>query len=69
VQVLMPEVDARIHAGEKVVEGTLPGAWPNLKTVPEVRLREGDRVGSLAVIPSPGHTPGTWRSWIREMRR
>ena len=33
-QVLMGEPDARIHAGEKVVEGKLPGSWPSLKTVP-----------------------------------
>ena len=27
VQVLMPELDARIHAGEKVVDGKPPGQW------------------------------------------
>jgi glyoxylase-like metal-dependent hydrolase (beta-lactamase superfamily II) len=58
VQVLMPELDARIHAGEKVVEGKLPGSWPKLRTVPDVRLSAGDRVGSLEVVASPGHTPG-----------
>ena len=58
VQVLMPEIDARIHAGEKVVEGKLPGSWPTLKTAPDVRLSPGDRVGSLEVIANPGHTPG-----------
>ena len=58
VEVLMPELDARIHAGEKVVEGKLPGGWPTLKTVPDVRLAGGDRVGSLEVITNPGHTPG-----------
>ena len=58
VQVLMPELDARIHAGEKVVEGKLTGSWPKLTTVPDVRLMAGDRVGSLEVVPSPGHTPG-----------
>jgi glyoxylase-like metal-dependent hydrolase (beta-lactamase superfamily II) len=58
VEVLMPELDARIHAGEKVVEGKLTGSWPKLKTVPDVRLSEGDRVGSLEVIAAPGHTPG-----------
>jgi glyoxylase-like metal-dependent hydrolase (beta-lactamase superfamily II) len=58
VQVLMPELDARIHAGEKVVEGKLTGSWPKLTTVPDVRLMPGDRVGSLEVIASPGHTPG-----------
>jgi len=58
VPVLMPELDARIHAGEKVVEGKLPGSWPKVQTRPDVRLQPGDRVGSLEVISSPGHTPG-----------
>jgi len=58
VEVLMPELDARIHAGEKVVEGKLPGSWPELRTRPGVHLSAGDRVGSLEVIASPGHTPG-----------
>jgi glyoxylase-like metal-dependent hydrolase (beta-lactamase superfamily II) len=57
-QALMPEIDARIHAGESVVEGKLTGSWPKLKTVPDVRLQPGDRVGSLEVVASPGHTPG-----------
>jgi glyoxylase-like metal-dependent hydrolase (beta-lactamase superfamily II) len=58
VQVLMPELDARIHAGEQVVSGKLTGSWPKLATIPDVRLKPGDRVGSLEVISSPGHTPG-----------
>jgi glyoxylase-like metal-dependent hydrolase (beta-lactamase superfamily II) len=58
VEVLMSDVDARIHAGEKVVEGKLTGSWPKLQTVPDVRLQPGDRVGSLEVVASPGHTPG-----------
>jgi glyoxylase-like metal-dependent hydrolase (beta-lactamase superfamily II) len=58
VEVLMPELDARIHAGEQVVDGKLPGSWPTLKTKPDVRLNAGDRVGSLEVVPAPGHTPG-----------
>jgi len=58
VQVLMPELDARILAGEHVVEGKVPGSWPTVKTTPDVRLSAGDRVGSLEVIASPGHTPG-----------
>jgi glyoxylase-like metal-dependent hydrolase (beta-lactamase superfamily II) len=28
VEILIPELDARIHAGEQVVEGELPGSWP-----------------------------------------
>jgi glyoxylase-like metal-dependent hydrolase (beta-lactamase superfamily II) len=58
VQVLMPELDARIHAGEKIVDGKLPGQWPTIETKPDVRLAAGDRVGSLEVVASPGHTPG-----------
>lgn len=58
VEILLPELDARIHAGEKVVDRKLTGSWPKLKTVPDVRLQPGDRVGSLEVIPSPGHSPG-----------
>jgi glyoxylase-like metal-dependent hydrolase (beta-lactamase superfamily II) len=58
VQVLMPELDARIHAGEKVVEGKLPGSWPKLKTRPDHLLVPGDRVGSLEVVATPGHSPG-----------
>jgi len=58
VEVLMPELDARIHAGEHVVQGKLPGSWPKLTTKPDVLLRGGERVGSLEVIPAPGHSPG-----------
>jgi glyoxylase-like metal-dependent hydrolase (beta-lactamase superfamily II) len=58
VQVLMPELDARIHAGEKILEGKLPGAWPKLRTEPDIRLGDEDRVGSLRVVSTPGHTPG-----------
>ena len=58
VEVLMPEVDARIHAGEKVTDRKLTGSWPKIQTTPDVRINGGDRVGSLEVISSPGHTPG-----------
>ena len=36
------------------IKGSLPGA----KTQPTRTLSEGDRVGSLEVVASPGHTPG-----------
>lgn len=59
VQVMLPELDARILAGDRAfVEGKLTGSWPKLKTAPDVRLAPGDRVGSLEVIASPGHSPG-----------
>jgi len=58
VEVLMGEADARILAGEKVQEDKLPGYWRDVETVPDVRLTGGERIGSLEVVPSPGHTPG-----------
>jgi glyoxylase-like metal-dependent hydrolase (beta-lactamase superfamily II) len=58
VEISMPELDAQIHAGEDVVEGKLPGSWPDVETRPDVLLTPGDRVGSLEVIEAPGHTPG-----------
>jgi len=59
VQVAMPEIDARIHAGESVVDGKKPpGSWPTVETKPDVLLQPGDRVGSLEVVEAPGHTPG-----------
>jgi glyoxylase-like metal-dependent hydrolase (beta-lactamase superfamily II) len=58
VEVLMGELDARIHAGESVVEGKPKGSWPKLQTTPDTRLHGGERIGSLEVVPSPGHTPG-----------
>lgn len=58
VEILIPELDARILAGERVVEGKLPGSWKKVATRPDVTLQDGDRVGSLTVVASPGHSPG-----------
>src|SRR4051812_21115268 len=59
VEVLIPELDARILAGEDVgVEGKVKGSWPTVRTTPDRRLNAGDRVGSLEVVATPGHTPG-----------
>jgi glyoxylase-like metal-dependent hydrolase (beta-lactamase superfamily II) len=58
VDVLIPELDARIQAGEHVVDGKLPGSWPKIDTRPDVVLQHGDQVGSLRVVASPGHSPG-----------
>ena len=30
-----------------------------LKTLPDVLLKDGDQVGSLLAVSSPGHTPGS----------
>jgi glyoxylase-like metal-dependent hydrolase (beta-lactamase superfamily II) len=59
VEILFPEIDAEIHANERTFEGKKPpGSWPKLATTPDVRLKPGDRVGSLEVVATPGHTPG-----------
>lgn len=63
VEVLVPARDARILAGDRSLddgEGSrqLRGSWPKLATTPDQLLSDGDRVGSLRVVSSPGHTPG-----------
>ncbi|MFF2091773.1 MBL fold metallo-hydrolase [Paenibacillus sp. NPDC058174] len=59
--------DARLLAGDASLEPgeeQLPvrGGVPKpgaIKTVPDVQLLEGDRIGSLLAIATPGHTPGS----------
>jgi glyoxylase-like metal-dependent hydrolase (beta-lactamase superfamily II) len=58
VEVLLGELDARILAGESIVDGKLRGSWPKVATKPDTLLQGGERVGSLEVVASPGHTPG-----------
>ncbi len=59
VPVLMTEIDAKILAGEQVeFSDKRRGSWRKINTRPDALLQPGDRVGSLEVIASPGHTPG-----------
>jgi glyoxylase-like metal-dependent hydrolase (beta-lactamase superfamily II) len=58
VEVLMGDLDARIHDGETVTDKKPPGSWPKITTKPDVRLTGGERIGSLEVVPTPGHSPG-----------
>ena len=58
VEVLLGELDARILAGEPVLDGKPRGSWPKVTTRPDTRLSGGERIGSIEVIPCPGHTPG-----------
>ena len=64
-EVLAPERDARIMAGdrtlsaEEAAHGKLKGSWPAVKTTPGVLLSPGDRVGSLEVVATPGTPPVT----------
>ena len=62
VEVSISTRDARLMAGDKSLdpgeEGKIRGSLPGAKTVPSRTLNHGDRVGSLEVVASPGHTPG-----------
>lgn len=62
-EMLAPARDARFLAGERTLDadetpGKLRGAYSTIRTVPSRLLLDGDRVGSLLVVASPGHTPG-----------
>ena len=55
--------DARLLDKDKSLDPGEPqtkvkGGVPGTKTKPTRRLIEGDRVGSLEAIATPGHTPG-----------
>ncbi len=63
VPVAISERDARFMTGDKSLDQTEPqvplrGGYPICKTKPTQLLHEGDRIGSLEVISTPGHTPG-----------
>jgi glyoxylase-like metal-dependent hydrolase (beta-lactamase superfamily II) len=55
VEYLLAEPDARIHAGEAK---KTKGSWPKVESRPDRFLVAGERIGSLEVHASPGHTPG-----------
>jgi glyoxylase-like metal-dependent hydrolase (beta-lactamase superfamily II) len=55
--------DARLLAGDTSLDpgepqSKLRGGFPKVATRPGRTLQAGDRVGSLEVVASPGHTPG-----------
>lgn len=55
--------DARLLAGDKTLDPSEPddklrGSYPGTTTRAHRTLEAGERVGSLEVIPAPGHTPG-----------
>lgn len=62
-EVLASARDARFLAGERSLDPTEPqtklrGGYVTIKTTPTRLLQPGDRVCSLEVVASPGHTPG-----------
>jgi glyoxylase-like metal-dependent hydrolase (beta-lactamase superfamily II) len=62
-EVLVPDRDARFLRGDMSLDSGEPdaklrGNYPTVDVEPTRLLRPGDRVGSLELIPTPGHTPG-----------
>lgn len=62
-EVSISERDARFMKGDLSLDPSeqhdpLRGGYPVCTTTPNRLLKEGDTVGSLRVIASPGHTPG-----------
>jgi glyoxylase-like metal-dependent hydrolase (beta-lactamase superfamily II) len=62
-KVMLLEREARLLAGNKELgahEAQVPlkGSYPIVTTRPTQLLREGEHVGSLRVLATPGHTPG-----------
>jgi glyoxylase-like metal-dependent hydrolase (beta-lactamase superfamily II) len=63
VEVLISSRDARLLTKDKTMDPGEPadklrGGYPGAKTAPTRTLEHGDRVGSLEVVATPGHTPG-----------
>lgn len=62
-QVAISERDARFLSGDQSLDPSEPqehlrGSYTVCQTKPALLLHEGDRIGSLEVIATPGHTPG-----------
>jgi glyoxylase-like metal-dependent hydrolase (beta-lactamase superfamily II) len=62
-EVLISERDARLLRKDMSLDpgepaGKLRGGYPGAKTAPTRVLNDGERVGSLQAIATPGHTPG-----------
>ncbi len=63
VEVMIGERELRLLAGDKSLDPEEPqtklgGYFPKVATRPTRLLHADDRVGSLRVVPAPGHTPG-----------
>jgi glyoxylase-like metal-dependent hydrolase (beta-lactamase superfamily II) len=63
VEVIISTRDARLLAKDMTLdpgepEDKLRGSYPGAKTRPTRTVEPGERIGSLEVVASPGHTPG-----------
>lgn len=65
VPVYISARDSRLLAGDTTLDSTEPqtpirgGIPKNIKTKPDIFIKEGDHIGSLLAISTPGHTPGS----------
>ena len=61
-EVLLTAREARFLGGDLILDpgepGKLRGSWRTAEARPSRELTPGDRIGSLEVVASPGHTPG-----------
>ena len=63
VEVLISGRDARLLAKDMTLDAGEPdaklrGSYPGTETRPTRTVEAGERIGSLEVVASPGHTPG-----------
>lgn len=61
--VIASKRDARFMAGDMRLDADEPqtplrGSYLTVKTLPTQLVQDGDRIGSLQVVVTPGHTPG-----------
>ncbi|QOR66596.1 MBL fold metallo-hydrolase [Cytobacillus suaedae] len=65
VPVLISKRDSRLLAGDVSLDADEPktpirgGIPKNIKTKPDILINDGDCIGSLVAITTPGHTPGS----------
>ena len=67
-EVLISARDARFLAGDMSLDEGEPqvklrGGFPAVETRPTRLLADGDTIGSLRAVASPGHTPGHMSFW------
>ncbi len=55
-RLLKGDVGLEPHEEQTPIKGGIP---KNITLQPDVLLREGDKIGSLVVVETPGHTPGS----------
>lgn len=65
VPVHISQRDSRLLRGDRSLDPGEPdtpirgGVPKKVKTAPDILLQDGDRIGSLLAIATPGHTPGS----------